>query len=98
MAATTEDATEETTEDATEETSDEITIPDISISIPDLDITIPDLSVPNAEEIIADVFPDLDEDQVSCLADAFEGETPSVDQVMDLLDDCNINPSDLVPG
>jgi hypothetical protein len=106
------DSTEATTEDteATDETTAEITVPDISISIPDIstpdisisipdiDITIPDISIPDAEELIREIFPDLDDDQVSCLAEALQGEAPSASEVMDLLDDCNINASDLVPG
>ena len=87
----------------------DITIPDISIpdiSLPDLtlpDISIPDITIPDisisgsAEDIVRQVFPDLDDEQVSCLVDNM-GTDIDPSQVMDLLDECNINVSDLTPG
>jgi hypothetical protein len=72
-----------------------ITIPDISIP----DISIPDISVPDMSEILSRVFPNLSEDQVSCLADKL-GDVTDIDpnQVMDFLDDCDIDPSDILGG
>jgi hypothetical protein len=83
----------------------DVSIPDISlpdISLPDLtlpeDITIPDISISgSAEDIVRQIFPNLDDEQVSCLVDAM-GTDIDPSQVMDLLDDCNINVSDLAPG
>jgi hypothetical protein len=78
-------------------TEPDFSVPNLSdISIPN--ITIPDLSLPeNAEELIGQVFPGLDDDQVSCLAENLEGDF-DVSAALDLMDECNINPSDLTPG
>ena len=41
------------------------------ITLPSLpDISIPDISVPDTESLLRQVFPNLDDDQVSCLSDA----------------------------
>jgi hypothetical protein len=82
----------------------EVTIPDISIpdiTLPDFsipDISIPDVSLPaNADELFAQVFPNLDDEQIDCLVENIEGDfDPSV--VTELLDECNIDPQDLLPG
>lgn len=69
--------------------------PDMSaISIPDLG----DISVPgNMNEIMGQVFPNLDEDQISCLVDELGGDfDPS--QAAQLAETCNIDPADLQPG
>jgi Tfp pilus assembly protein PilW len=69
--------------------------PDMSaISIPDLG----DISVPgNMNEIMSQVFPNLDEDQIDCLVDELGGDfDPS--KAAQLADTCNIDPSDLTPG
>ncbi len=72
-----------------------ITIPDISIP----DISIPDISVPDMTEILSQAFPNLSEEQIDCLADGL-GDATDFDpsQVMDLLGDCDIDPSDILPG
>jgi hypothetical protein len=103
-------STDDTTTDGTEGeltipgiSIPDISIPDISIpdfSIPDFsipDISIPDISIPNAEEILGQIFPKLDDDQVDCLADEV-GRDIDVSRIMQLLDECNIDPSDLQPG
>ena len=73
-----------------------ITIPDISIP----DISIPDISVPDAEEILGQIFPGLDDDQISCLADAVGdiGTDFDLSQIADELSACNIDTSDLFGG
>jgi hypothetical protein len=84
-----------------------ITVPDLGSvlpggSLPDFtipgDLSIPDLSLPeNAEEILRSVFPNLDDDQLSCLVDELGGDIdPS--RVPDLMNQCGIDPSDLIPG
>jgi hypothetical protein len=77
----------------------DITIPDISlpdISIPD--ISIPDVSLPeNADELFRQVFPNLDDDQIDCLVENMSGDI-DVSVVTELLDECNIDPQDLLPG
>jgi hypothetical protein len=106
------DGTEGTddTEDGTDGTSGNITLPDISgpggtlpggITIPSLpDISIPDISVPDMNEILTQIFPNLSEEQVSCLSDALGDVGTDIDpnQVMDLFDDCDIDPSDILGG
>lgn len=73
-----------------------ITIPDFSIP----DVSIPDISVPDMTEVLDRVFPNLSDDQVSCLSDALGDVGTDIDpnQVMDLFDDCNIDPSDILGG
>jgi hypothetical protein len=73
-----------------------ITIPDISIP----DISIPDISVPDMSEILSQAFPNLSEEQIDCLADGLGDAGTDFDpsQVMDLLGDCDIDPSDILPG
>jgi len=75
------------------------TLPDLSeISIPD-NLSIPDLgSLPtNAREILRSAFPDLSDDQVDCLVDELGGDLdPS--RITDLMDQCGIEPGDLIPG
>ena len=76
-----------------------ITVPSLpDISIPD--ISIPDVSLPDTESILRQVFPDLDDEQISCLSDALGDIGSDIDpsQVIDVLDDCNINISDITPG
>jgi hypothetical protein len=70
------------------------------ITVPSLpDISIPDISV-DPESLLRQVFPNLDDEQISCLADAIGDVGSDFDpsQVMDVLDDCNINVSDLGRG
>ena len=83
-----------------------ITVPDFGSvlpggSLPDFsipDFSIPDFSIPeNAEEILSSVFPNLDDEQLNCLLDELGGDIdPS--RVPDLMDQCGIDPSDLIPG
>ena len=61
------------------------------------EISIPDISIPDAEEMLGQIFPNLDEDQIDCLAEEV-GPDIDVSQVMDVLDECNIDPADLQPG
>ncbi len=75
------------------------------ITLPSLpDISLPDISVPDTESLLRQVFPNLDDDQVSCLSDALgdigTDSDPSqvMEQVTEVLDDCNINVSDLTGG
>ena len=71
------------------------------ITLPSLpDISIPDVSIPDAESILRQVFPNLDDEQISCLVDALGdiGSDFDPSQVIDVLDDCNINISDLTGG
>jgi hypothetical protein len=105
------DDTEGSDDTSEEITLPDISLPDISvpggtlpggITIPDLslpDISLPDVSVPDMDEILDQVFPNLTDDQVSCLSDAL-GDVTDIDpnQVMDLFDDCNIDPSDILGG
>jgi hypothetical protein len=90
--------------------SSQITLPDISlpnislpnISLPDIslpDISLPDISIPDTEELLRRVFPGLDDQQVSCLADGL-GDVRDVkpDQILGLIGDCNITMSDLTGG
>ena len=49
----------------------DISLPDISLP----DISIPDISLPdNASELFAEIFPNLDEDQIDCLVENLQGE------------------------
>jgi hypothetical protein len=84
----------------------DISLPDISlpdISLPDIslpDISIPDISLPDQdamERIIASIFPNLNEEQISCLAEAF-GENFDPSEAAQLAEDCDIEASDLQPG
>jgi hypothetical protein len=110
----TEEGTDDT-EGGTDGTSGTITLPDVSmpdislpggtlpggITIPSLpDISIPDISVPDMNEILTQIFPNLSEEQVSCLSDALGDVGTDIDpnQVMDLFDDCDIDPSDILGG
>jgi hypothetical protein len=70
-------------------------VPDMSaVSIPDLaGVSVPE----NMDELIGQVFPDLDDEQVSCLVDAI-GDDFDASKAAQLADDCNIDPADLVPG
>jgi hypothetical protein len=90
----------------------DLSIPDLSIpdlSIPDL--SIPDLSlpggtlpgggtVPDVSEILGQIFPNLTEDQISCLSDALGDVGTDVDpnQVIEAFGDCDINPADILGG
>jgi hypothetical protein len=103
--------TEVTDDTSTEITLPDISLPDISlpggtlpggITVPDFtlpDISLPEISVPNMTEILGQIFPGLDDTQLQCLADGL-GDVTEVDtaQVMDLLDDCNIQASDIIGG
>jgi hypothetical protein len=83
----------------------DVSLPDVSlpdISIPDIsipDISIPDISV-DPESLLRQVFPNLDDEQVSCLADALGDISSDFDasQVMNVLGECNIPISDIAPG
>ncbi|MET0460973.1 MAG: hypothetical protein ABW195_17110 [Ilumatobacteraceae bacterium] len=77
---------------------DNITIPDFSIP----DLSIPDLSIPeNGADLLAQMFPKLDDEQIDCLLDAagdITGSTADQSAVLDYLDQCNVEAADLVPG
>jgi hypothetical protein len=73
-------------------------LPDISIP----DISIPDISLPEEaseifESVLSQTFPNLSDEQVSCLAEAFQGEL-DLSQIQSVAEDCGIDESDLVPG
>lgn len=86
----------------------DITIPDVSI--PDFDdITIPDITLPDisvteeAEDVAREVLGNtgLDDDQIDCLVERAQetGEQlTSPDDVLGLLEDCDIELTDLAPG
>jgi hypothetical protein len=107
----TEASTDDEPSDDTAITLPDISLPDVSvpggtlpggITIPDFtlpDISLPDVSVPDVTEILGQIFPGLDDTQLECLADGL-GDVSEIDtsRVMDLLDDCNINLSDLTGG
>jgi hypothetical protein len=84
----------------------DISIPDISLpgdlTIPDFtvpDFTVPDLSIPErVEDFIRETFPDLTDEQVSCLMDESGGQAPSIDTIQQLAERCDISLSDLIPG
>jgi hypothetical protein len=73
-----------------------ITIPDLSIP----DLSLPDISVPDMTEILGQIFPNLSEDQISCLADALGDVGTDIDpnQVIELFGDCDIDPGDILGG
>ena len=84
-----------------------MTVPDLGSilpggSLPNLslpDISIPDLgSLPvNAEEILKSIFPNLSDDQVSCLVDKLGGQIDT-SKILAEIQSCGIDPSDLSPG
>ena len=83
--------------------NDEPTIPDLSnLTIPDIsipDLTIPDLTIGDAvEDVIRQTFPDLDDEQVSCLLDVSQGQVPSGDLLQEIAETCDISVDDLIPG
>ena len=108
---TTTDETTEDTEDTGDVTIPDITIPDITI--PDItfpggslpDITIPDFTLPSLpgdatemiESMVGQMFPNLDEEQVQCLSEAFTGQL-DMSEIQAIAEECNIDPSDLQPG
>jgi hypothetical protein len=101
----------ETTTDSSEEPDftlpGGITVPDLGSifpggSIPDIsipDISIPDLgSLPtNVDEILKSIFPNLTDDQVTCLADKLGGKIDT-SKILSEIQSCGIDPSDLSPG
>jgi hypothetical protein len=73
----------------------DLTIPDISIP----DISIPDLTIGDAiEDVIRQTFPDLDDEQISCLMEVSEGQVPSADTFQEIAASCDISVDDLIPG
>ena len=90
---------------------DDITIPDISVpditlpgdlTIPDIsipDITIPDISLEGtAADLLSQVYPDLSDEQISCIIDVTGGNTPGPQWFQQLQDDCDLTMEDLIPG
>jgi len=85
-----------------------VTLPDLGSilpggSLPNLsipDISIPDLgsALPNVEETLKKVFPQLTDDQASCLAEHLSGSNMSMSAITAVMDDCNIDVRDLIPG
>jgi hypothetical protein len=112
-ASATQPTTVRTSEtNGTEEGSD-ITLPG-GVTIPDLgsilpggslpNLSLPDISIPelgslptNAESILKSVFPKLDDQQLQCLVDNLGG-SADMSRITSLLDKCNIDMNDLVPG
>lgn len=84
----------------------DITVPDISLpgdlTIPDIsipDLTMPDLTIGEAvEDLIRQTFPDLDDEQISCLMEVSEGQVPSADTFQEISETCDISLDDLIPG
>ena len=84
-------------------TTPDLTLPDLSI--PDLsipDFSIPDFSIPeNGAELLSQLFPKLDDEQIDCLLDAagdITGSAADQSKLFEYLDECNISTSDLLPG
>jgi len=71
-------------------------LPDISLP----DVTIPELgSLPvNVESILRSIFPNLTDDQISCLSDKLGGEKLDTSKILSELESCGIDRSDLLPG
>jgi len=110
--ATTRTTSSESREtDETETTSDltlpgGVTLPGGTIlpggSLPNL--SLPEFSIPdvgslpvNVEEVLKSIFPDLTDDQVSCLADKLGGQIDT-SKILAEIQSCGIDPSDLRPG
>ena len=76
----------------------DFTIPDLSIP----DFSIPDFSIPeNGAELLSQLFPKLDDEQIDCLLDAagdITGSAADQSKLFEYLDQCNISTSDLLPG
>lgn len=70
-------------------------VPDMgAVSIPDLsDVSIPD----NMDEVFAQVFPNLDAEQIDCLVAELGGDF-DMTRAAELTETCNIDPADLQPG
>lgn len=88
----------------------DLTVPDVSmpdmstpdVSMPNMtvpDISVPDISVPDmggsAEEIFSQMFPNLDDEQVSCLAENASDIGSDPTAAMEYLEQCGIEMSDL---
>jgi|HigsolmetaAR202D_1030399.scaffolds.fasta_scaffold46619_2 hypothetical protein len=84
----------------------DISLPDISlpdISIPDFsipDFTIPEISLPAeaqgiVRQVLQQMFPRLDEDQIICLSQAFDGGTLDIERLQSIAEECNLDPADL---
>ena len=72
-----------------------ITVPDISLPA----ISMPDLSVgERVEDLIREAFPDLDDEQVTCLLDVTGGQAPSTELIQEISETCDISLQDLIPG
>ena len=72
-----------------------ITIPDISIP----DISLPDVSLGGRiEDLLQQVYPDLTEEQISCIIDVTGGNTPGPEWFEELQTECDLSTQDLIPG
>jgi hypothetical protein len=72
-----------------------ITIPDISIP----DISIPDISIGGRiEDLLQRVYPDLTDEQISCIIDVTGGNTPGPEWFEQLQTECDLSAQDLIPG
>jgi hypothetical protein len=71
-------------------------LPDISLP----NVTIPELgSLPvNVESILRSIFPNLTDDQISCLSDKLGGAKLDTSKILSELESCGIDRSDLLPG
>lgn len=97
-----------------DDTAPDLTAPDLTapdLTLPDVtapDLTVPDLTVPNltipegAEDAARDALRNLGltEEQIDCLVGEIgdTGEVPTLDDVTALLEECDIELSDLTPG
>src|SRR5262249_20107209 len=101
---TTAEETEATTSDSGSVEAED-TLPG-GITIPDLTlpegVTLPSIAEGDVVDTLMSVFPDLSEEQATCLVDALDlgsGDMPDLSNLSTgLLDDCNINVRDLIPG
>ena len=84
-----------------------VTVPDLGSILPGgslPDLSLPELSIPDlgslpvdAEEILKSIFPNLSDEQVSCLADKLQGKVDT-SKILSEIQSCGIDPSDLTPG
>ena len=79
-------------------TTPEVSTPDVTTP----DLTLPDLSIPeDGAELLSQLFPKLDDEQIDCLLDAagdITGSAADQSKLFEYLDECNISTSDLLPG
>ena len=87
---------ESTTTEPSETSTDSTEVDETEPSSSGPDFSLP-VSVPDVDEVIGQVFPGLDDDQISCLAENLGADfDPS--EALNLIEECNIELSDLQPG